>query len=104
MRFRSIGICASNKKDYLSYIKEVENDYINESILAHIGFISLEETNNADQLLGPNSIYKLSKLKAKTKRKRRKFIKIQNYRKKIYCKIKQKIRNNSGSNINLINN
>ena len=82
MRFRSIGISASNKKDYLSYIKEVENDYINESILAHIGFISLEETNNIDQLLGPNSLYKLSKLKTKTKRKRRKFIKIQNIEKK----------------------
>ena len=90
MRFRSIGISASNKKDYLSYIKEVENDYINESILAHIGFISLEETNNIDQLLGPNSLYKLSKLKTKTKRKRRKFIKIQNIEKKYILNIKQK--------------
>ena len=88
MRFRSIGICASNKKDYLSFIKEVENNYINESILAHIGFISLEETNNINQFLGPNSIYKLSKLKKK--RKRRKFIKIQNYRKKDILNIKQK--------------
>ena len=88
MRFRSIGICASNKNDYLSYIKEVENNYINESILAHIGFISLEETNNINQFLGPNSIYKLSKLKKK--RKRRKFIKIQNYRKKDILNIKQK--------------
>ena len=103
MRFRSIGICASNKKDYLSFIKEVENNYINESILAHIGFISLEETNNITQLLGPNSIYKLSKLK--TKRKRRKFVKIQNYRKKRYFKNQTKIkRSNNNNSINLINN
>ena len=102
MRFRSIGICASNKKDYLSYIKEVENNYINESILAHIGFISLEETNNINQLLGPNSIYKLSKLK--TKRKRRKFVKIQNNRKSKFFKHQTKIRKSNNNSINLINN
>ena len=58
MRFRSIGICATNIGDYLARIKEVEDNYINESILAHIGFISLEENNNKDGLLGPNSLYK----------------------------------------------
>ena len=43
MRFRSIGISASNVRDYLNGIKELEDDYINESTLAHLGFISLEE-------------------------------------------------------------
>ncbi len=99
MRFRSIGICASNKKDYLSSIKEIEDSYINESTLAHIGYISLEETNLTDELLGPHCIYKISKLKNQ-RRKRRKF---QKYRKKLYF-YRQTKTNVNNKEINLINN
>ena len=72
MRYRSIGVSASNIRDYLTRIKEVEDNYINESTLAHIGFISLEEKKFKNELLGPNSIYKLTFLKAKGRRKKRK--------------------------------
>ena len=81
MRFRSIGISASNIRDYLTNIKEVEDNYINESTLAHLGFISLEEKSFKGQLLGPNALYKLTKLKEQRRRKRRK---MQFYRKKIF--------------------
>ena len=74
MRFRSIGVCASNITDYLTHIKEVEDNYINESTLAHLGFISLKENNNNDGLLGPNSLYKLKIIKEQ-KRKKRKRVK-----------------------------
>ena len=84
MRFRSIGISASNIRDYIKSIKEVEDNYLNESILAHIGFISLEETSCNDELLGPNSIYKITKLKIQKRRKRRNIMKVQYYRKKLY--------------------
>ena len=83
MRFRSIGISAPNLRDYLKRIKEEEDNYINESILAHIGFISLEDSNNKDGLLGPNSIYKLTNLKSHRKKRRRKLVKIHHYRKKL---------------------
>ena len=81
MRFRSIGISASNIRDYLTNIKEVEDNYINESTLAHLGFISLEEKRFKGQLLGPNALYKLTKLKEQRRRKRRR---VQFYRKKIF--------------------
>ena len=84
MRFRSIGVSASNIRDYLKRVKEVEDNYINESTLAHIGFISLEETDSNDELLGPNSIYKLTKLKIQKGRKRKRNINVQYYRKKLY--------------------
>ncbi len=101
MRFRSIGICATNIGDYLARIKEVEDNYINESILAHIGFISLEENNNKDGLLGPNSLYKLRRLKTHRKRKWRKFFKSQFHRKKLHFHHKTEKNSND---INVINN
>ena len=101
MRFRSIGVYATNKRDYLSMIKEVESDYINESTLAHIGFISFEEQNIKDEFLGPNSLYKLKAFKTH-KRKKRKMVKPQYYRKKLYFYHQTKI-NPIDCNITLIN-
>ena len=101
MRFRSIGVCASNIRDYLSRVKELEDNYLNESLLAHIGFISLEESNNIDGLLGPDSLYKLTKLKTKSKRKWRKNFKFQTHRKKLHFHHET---NNNSNDINVINN
>ena len=100
MRFRSIGVCASNIRDYLTHIKEVEDDYITESTLAHIGFISLKENNINGGLLGPNSFYKLTKLKEQ-RRKKRKKVKI--YRKKLFFYHQTKYSANN-NNIDEINN
>ena len=99
MRFRSIGISASNIRDYLTHIKELEDNYINESTLAHLGFISLEEKNFKDEFLGPNALYKLIKLKEQRRRKRRK---IQFYRKKIFFYHQARFdgNNNIGKEIN----
>ena len=102
MRFRSIGISAPNLRDYLKKIKEEEANYINESILAHIGFISLEDSNYKDGLLGPNSIYKLTYLKSQQKKRRRKIMKIHHFRKKLHFHY-QTNRNNSCNENNDIN-
>ena len=96
MRFRSIGVSASNIRDYIKHAQEIEENYINESTLAHIGIISLEETTVNDELLGPNSIYKLTKLKERGRRKKRK---MQYYRKKIFFYHQTKA-NSSDNNTN----
>ena len=101
MRYRSIGVSASNIRDYLTRIKEVEDNYINESTLAHIGFISLEEKKFKNELLGPNSIYKLTFLKAKGRRKKRK---MQYYRKKLFFYHQTKFNSINNFNCNQINN
>ena len=84
MRFRSIGECGTNLRDYLSRLKEVETNYINESVIAHLGTITL---NNPVKIkegrLSSKSIYKISLLK-RHRRKRRKDIKSYYYRKK-FC-------------------
>ena len=95
MRFRSNGVSASNLRDYLKCLKEVEDNYIDESILTHIGFISLEEKNINDELLGPNSLYKLTKLKIQKRKKRRKILKIHYYRKKLFFYHQTKIDENN---------
>ena len=100
MRFRSIGVCASNITDYLTHIKEVEDNYINESTLAHIGFISLKDNNNNGGLLGPNSFYKLTKTKDQRRKKRKK---VKYYRKKLFFYHKKKFSTNN-TNIEEINN
>ena len=101
MRYRSIGVSASNIRDYLTRIKEVEDNYINESTLAHIGFISLEEKKFKNELLGPNSLYKLTFLKAKGRRKKRK---MQYYRKKLFFYHQTKLNSRNNNNCNQINN
>jgi len=98
MRFRSVGISASNIDDYLSRLKEEEDNCIYESILSHIEFISLEKSENIGGLLGPNSLYKLSELKNQRKKRRRgKLLKI-HYRKKLYFH-HQTSKTNSSNNI-----
>ena len=98
MRFRSVGICASNIRDYLNQINEVENDYINESTLAHIGLISLKERKGKVGLLGHNSLYKLTLLKSRKTRKRR--LNFHYCRKKLYFYHPTKIHSNDDNNIN----
>ena len=81
MRFRSIGISAQNISDYLTGIKEEEDNYINESILFHIGYMSLEESKRKDGHLGFNSKYKLEEIR---KKRRRKILKFSYHKKKLY--------------------
>ena len=84
MRFRSIGESGSNIRDYLTRIKEVETNFINESILAHLDAISLKNNVKIKEgRLSSNSIYKLSLLKRHKKRKGKE-IKSYYYRKK-FC-------------------
>ena len=86
MRFRSIGESGSNIRDYLTRIKEVETNFINESILAHLDTISLKNNVKIKEgRLGSNSIYKLSLLKTHKKRKRKE-IKSYYYRKKFFIR------------------
>ena len=98
MRFRSIAVSASNLEDYLTRLKEEEDNCIYESILSHIEFISLEKSENIGGLLGPNSFYKLSEMKnLRKKRRRGKLLKL-NYRKKLYF-YHQTSKTNSSNNI-----
>ena len=102
MRYRSIGVSASNIRDYLTRVKEVEDNYINESTLAHIGFISFEEKKFKNELLGPNAIYKLTIIKEQGRRKKRK---MQFYRKKLFFYHQTKFNSsNYNNNCNRINN
>ena len=88
MRFRSIGISASSKEEYLEKMKEQENFYIEESTLAHIGFISIDgnkDLNDEYDMLGPKSIYRMKNIKRIRRKKRRNRISsIQYFRKKIF--------------------
>ncbi len=98
MRFRSVGVSASNLNDYLTRLKEEEDNCIFESILSHIEFISLEKSENIGGLLGPNSFYKLSELKSQRKKRRRgKLLKF-HFRKKLYFH-HQTSKTNSSNNI-----
>ena len=110
MRFRSVGMSASNLEEYLIKLKEKENAIIEESTLTHINFISLNEKSNNDDeydLLGPKSNYKMKNInKLRRRRKRKRFESNQYYRKKIffYHKIKRinsETINVNSSNINL---
>ena len=86
MRFRSVGECGSNIRDYLSRIKEVETNFIHESIIAHLGIIELNDNIKIKEgHLGPNSIYKISLLKRQRKKKK-KMMKSYFYRKKFCVK------------------
>ncbi len=103
MRFRSIGISASNIEEYLSKLREKENKYLEESALAHIGLISFEErSDNNDEydLLGPKSNYTLKKYKKKRKkRKMKRIISTQYFRKKIFFRHKRIRINSESTNI-----
>ncbi len=103
MRFRSVGISASNIDDYLSKLKEKENDYLEESTLAHISFITLEEKvidNDEYEFLGAKSNYKMKKYESnRKKRKRKRIISTQYFRKKIFFHHKRKRINSESINI-----
>ena len=84
MRFRSVGLSASNIEEYLSKIKQKENSYIEESALSHFNLISLEEKinyNDEYELLGHRANYKMNKFeKLRRIRKRKRLNK--NFKKK----------------------
>ena len=84
MRFRSLGFCGTNIRDYLSKIEEVETNFLHESIIAHLGTIELNnQVKIKEGHLGSNSIYKIRLLK-RHRRKKKKMIKSYYYRKK-FC-------------------
>ena len=107
MRFRSVGISASNLEEYLIKLKEKENAAIEESTLAHINFISLDENSNNDDeydLLAPKSNYKIKNInKFRKRRKRKRFESNQYFRKKIFFYHKRKRINSETININTSN-
>ena len=95
MRFRSIGTSASNIEEYLKKIKEKENNYIEESTLSHITFISLKEEekidyNNDIEFLGPKSNYKIKKLQKNKETKKGNKNSTYYFRKKIFFHHKRK--------------
>ena len=87
-RFRSCGISALNKEDYLKKINEIEGEYIEESTLSYITLISLDEKNinNEYEFLGTQSNYKIKNCEKIKKRKKRKNIisKQQYFKNKIF--------------------
>ena len=94
MRFRSMSIFASNKKDYLSQLIQLEKEYIEESALSLFNSISLEEdsiiTNNTDDYTFLNS-----KSNYKIKPKKRRLLHHKCFRKKIYFYRHKRKRSNS---------
>ena len=112
MRFRSFGVSASNMEEYISKLKVQEAEYIEESTLSQLNFISLEpkineEDENSDDyaLLGHKSSYKIQKLNFLKKRRRRGRINsTQYFRKKIYFHRKRKRLNLEQINTNIVKN
>ena len=49
MRFRSFCVSASNMEEYLSKLKVQETEYIEESTLSHLNFMSLEPKINEEE-------------------------------------------------------
>ena len=50
MRVRSFGISASNMEEFISILKEKEAEYIEESTLSQLNYISLKEQDTEDTL------------------------------------------------------
>ena len=92
MRFRSFGVSASNMEEYISKLKAKEAEYMEESTLSQLTYITLETKNNQDDdnsddyaLLGHKSSYRIQKLNFRRKRRKRgKIYSAQFFRKKIY--------------------
>ena len=92
MRFRSFGVSASNMEEYISKLKAKEAEYMEESTLSQLTYITLETKNNQDDdnshdyaLLGHKSSYRIQKLNFRRKRRKRgKIFSTQFFRKKIY--------------------
>ena len=67
MRVRSFGISASNMEEFISLLKEKEAEYIEESTLSQLNYISLKEDtedilNNEYNFLLNKSNYKIRRL------------------------------------------
>ena len=98
MRFRSFCVSASNMEEYLSKLKVQETEYIEESTLSHLNFMSLEPKINEEEeksddyaLLGHKSSYRIQKLNFhKKRRRRRRLNSSQFFKKKIYFHRKRK--------------
>ena len=105
MRFRSFGVSASNMEEYISKLKVQEDEYMEETTLSQLNFISLEqrlnqEDNNNDDyaLLGHKSTYRIQKRifrNKKRKRKRGRILCEQYFRKKIHFFHRKRKRINS---------
>ena len=50
MRVRSFGISASNMEEFISILKEKEAEYIEESTLSQLNYMSLKEQDTEDTL------------------------------------------------------
>ena len=50
MRVRSFGISAANMEEFISILKEKEAEYIEESTLSQLNYISLKEQDTEDTL------------------------------------------------------
>ena len=86
MRFRSLGESGTNIRDYLSRLQDVETNFITESILSHIGAVSLNEDDSVQEgHLGRNSLYRIKLLK-RFRRRGRKIMKSNYYRKKFFAR------------------
>ena len=109
MRFRSFGVSASNMEEYLSKLKVQETEYLEESTLSQLNYISIEPKINEDDdnnddyaLLGHKSSYRVQRINFRKKiRKRRRINSNQYFRKKIYFHHKRKRINSEQCDINI---
>ena len=103
MRYRAFAMNAPNMNKYINRIKKVENNYLTESALFHIGLIALnEEANNSDDeygMLGPNAAYKITNIELRNKRARRNKISNCYFRKKIFFHHKRRRSSNDSTTI-----
>ena len=112
MRFRSFGVSASNMEEYLSKLKVQETEYLEESTLSQLNYISIEPKINEDDdnnddyaLLGHKSSYRVQRINfRKKRRKRRRINSNQYFRKKIYFHHKRKRINSEQYDINITKN
>ena len=109
MRFRSFCVSASNMEEYLSKLKVQETEYLEESTLSQLNYISIEPKINEDDdnkddyaLLGHKSSYRVQRINfRKKRRKRRRINSNQYFRKKIYFHHKRKRINSEQCDINI---
>ena len=94
MRYRTFGMSAPNMNKYINRIKKVEENYLTESTLIHIGLIALKEEEDSEDeygMLGPNASYKITNIGLNNKRIRgNKLITNSYFRKKISFRHKRR--------------
>ena len=77
MRVRSLGISASTMDEFISIVKEKEAEYIEESTLSQLNYISLKEEETDDSInneyifLTKQSNYKIRRLNNHRKRRKK---------------------------------